>query len=42
MNLLLASFLFAIVLLALDLLTAPRYPEGKGRTDLKNSRHGAQ
>lgn len=41
MNLLLAVFLLAFVLLALDLLTAPKHFENAPRVRLKESRRAA-
>ena len=41
MNILLAVFLFCAVLLALDLLTAPKYLDRAPRATLKESRRAA-
>ena len=41
MNILLAVFLFGVVLLALDLLTAPKYTDRAPRPSLKESRRAA-
>jgi hypothetical protein len=41
MNILLAAFLFSVVLLALDLLTAPKHRDSTPGTNLKESRRAA-
>jgi hypothetical protein len=42
MNILLVAFLFSVVLLALDLLTAPKHPDSSPGTNLKESRRAAE
>jgi hypothetical protein len=41
MNILFAALLFGVALLALDLLTAPKYSDRSPRASLKESRRAA-